>query len=458
MNKKVLLPILIIILVIGAAFVFWKVQDEKAQAAKLEEAKAAQMESEILKGLTAEEIILILENQSLIEPSRTVAVVETEETRKAFLNGLREYLSLASKARREGLAEDPNVKSVLEFKKNSLLANLYVNKLDNQHKGYYQVAKEQFESLWSNPENVKQFNAEIQALKGVQQSVATNTGNPHASSSDVQHGETSEKTRESWAKVKIISDMAKADTEFINQKAIKLRLKVVEAGVFTSNYLSKHWTKSIKVTDEEIAAYLTAHPEYDVNKKRETAEIVLQRVKDGEDFTKLAAEFSEDRSTKKKGGLYKDIEKGNFLWPEVQSTALGLEKGQIADKIVETKDGYHIIQLVDKSPIKNKDGDETVKYSVRHILLQKRFEEPGAKNPDIPPPFMSAKDIAQTEVQKEKRKRFIDEAIRTEAISLPDDFEFEITEEMRGNASQLQNLLDKANSTDKSGNGKEIKK
>lgn len=40
----------------------------------------------------------------------------------------------------------------------------------------------------------------------------------------------------------------------------------------------------------EIADYLAVHPEYDVKKKQEKAEMVLRRAQAGEDFSK--SEFS----------------------------------------------------------------------------------------------------------------------------------------------------------------------
>ncbi len=200
-----------------------------------------------------------------------------------------------------------------------------------------------------------------------------------------------------------------------------LRFRILEAGILSADYLRKHWAKSIKATDQDIAAYLAVHPEYDLNEKREKAGTILERARAGEDFSKLASECSEDRSTKNKGGLYENIDKG-MIWEEVENAALSLKEGQIAARLVETHTGYHIVKLENMNIKKEKDGGETVKVSLRHILLQKNFEEPVNRNPDVPPPFIKAEEIAKAEVEKEKRKKFVEEIIQRNQITLPDDF------------------------------------
>jgi parvulin-like peptidyl-prolyl isomerase len=438
-KRKALVVVVVVAIVTAAAAVAFKLRQQTVAAAKYS--------SGPLTSLSQEEIVMMLQHQTVVEPARVYAIVESATTRKIFLNGLRDYLGLAAKARRVGLADDPNIKLSLEYKKNLLLASLYQNKLDNENKRFYEIPRETIASFWTNAENEKQFQTDIKGLRAIQQSVAQNSGNLQAAP-DLQD-EALQKTRNEWAKTKILSDMAKADTAFMDQQAIHLRLRVVEAGVLAFNYLNKYWLKDGMPTEEEIAEYLARHPEYDVKKKLERAEMILQRAKAGEDFAKLAEEFSEDAATKSKGGLYEDVVKG-YLWPEVESVALGLSKGQIADQVVESKYGYHVVQLVD-SKIAN---DDTTKLSVRHILLRKTFEEPGsAINPNVPRSFLEASEIATVVIKNEKRRKFIDEVVKAEHISLPDDFAFEVTEELKAAAKsqpeQVRELITRDEATRK---------
>jgi parvulin-like peptidyl-prolyl isomerase len=417
MSRRVISILVVIVVAVAAPFVFWKVRDAKAKAEK--------RDAEILKGLTKDDIALVLKSQSLTNPEKANGIVRTEQSRKAFLSAMKEYLSLASRARREGLAEDRNLRLSLQIKESGLLSELYASKMRDQGKGPFNFSKEEMAAFWTNPENEKQFNAELDALYAVQKAAADNMESDLVEQSRPQ-GESLDKTRAAWAKARTLSQKARADAEFMQERTTQLRLKILEASVLSTAYLARYWKDNIKATDKEIAAYVAAHPELDLRKKREKAEMVLRRARNGEDFASLAREFSEDRPTRDKGGLYKNYEKGQGLWTEIENVALGLEPGQIADKLVETKDGYHIVQLVSKTAGRGEDGRETVYLSVRHILLQRRFEDLSVKRviATLPAPFKTPEEIAKREVEKEKHQRLVDSVVQQEKISLPVDFEF----------------------------------
>ena len=422
MRKKQTVIISLLVAVVVVTGAVWKFRHRTANAAPVVSAGP-------LHSLSAEQIVEMLQHQAAIEPDKVCSIVQNDQSRRVFLNGLRDYLALASRARSEGLADSPDMKLNIEYKKNVLLASLYQNKLDNQAHRYYEVPTSQIESYLSNGENEKQFQLEQKALRAVQQSVVTNSGNPLAAP-ELQE-ETIAKSKKEWAKVQILSDMAKNDAEFMAQPPVGLRLRVAEAGVLAFNYVNRNWLKHVLPSDEEITAFLASHPEYDPAKKLEQAKSLLSRAKSREDFAKLAREFSEDRASKEKGGLYEDVPSG-AMWPEVEAAALKLSNGQVADQLIETQHGYHIVQLVNKSDV----GE--VKLSFRHILIRRNFEEPGTPiNSETPPAYLSAREVATIVVRNEKRRKFIDEIARAENISLPDDFSFEVTEELKA-ASQTR--------------------
>jgi parvulin-like peptidyl-prolyl isomerase len=431
MRKKYGIWILILA-VIGGGIGLWKFQDQRVKALKLE--------SEILRALSEEQVVMLLQNQQLVEPGKTYSVVQSTESRQAFLKGLHEYLALAAAARLEGLADEPNIKRVLEYKTDALLFGLYQNKLDNDQGSFFELPKERIESYLADPEKAARYEADTNAIKEIQRKVAAGTGNPLAAPS-AGDGEAKTKNREAWAKAKIISGMAKNDPEFIDQPAVRLRLKIAEAGVLATNYLNKYWMDQIKPTEKEVTEYLSAHPEYDLKAKRELAQKILERAKAGEDFAALAKEFSEDRTTKNAGGLYENVQPG-FLWNEVQQTVNALENGQLAPNLVETKDGWHIVRLVSKTIGKNEAGSEVPVFNVCHILLQKRFEERGVRKPDIPPPFLTPREIAEAAIRTQKRQAFVDRIIAAQKISLPGDFAYEITDELKNSGIKLENKLD----------------
>lgn len=74
------------------------------------------------------------------------------------------------------------------------------------------------------------------------------------------------------------------------------------------------------------------------------AQEVLERLKKGEDFAKVAMEKSLDGS-RRRGGDLGYFGRGVMVKPFEQA-AFALEKGQLSD-IVKTEFGYHIIKRTD---------------------------------------------------------------------------------------------------------------
>jgi parvulin-like peptidyl-prolyl isomerase len=81
--------------------------------------------------------------------------------------------------------------------------------------------------------------------------------------------------------------------------------------------------------------------------KRQLAESVLKRVRQGESFPDLVREYSDDTSSKERDGEYV-FPKGQMA-PEFEAAAFSLEPGKISD-VVTTRFGYHIIKLIQIIP------------------------------------------------------------------------------------------------------------
>ena len=78
---------------------------------------------------------------------------------------------------------------------------------------------------------------------------------------------------------------------------------------------------------------------------KKQAESVLARVKKGEDFAKLAKQYSED-SSKDQGGDLNFQGRGTWV-KEVEDAAWGLKPGQTSG-LVKSQFGYHIIKVTDR--------------------------------------------------------------------------------------------------------------
>ncbi len=86
---------------------------------------------------------------------------------------------------------------------------------------------------------------------------------------------------------------------------------------------------------------------------------ILDQLKAGADFAELAKTYSEDPGSAANGGDLGYVKRGDFV-KSFEEVAFKLQPGQISG-IVETKFGYHIIQMMDRK------GE---KIRVRHILIR----------------------------------------------------------------------------------------
>jgi peptidyl-prolyl cis-trans isomerase D len=89
---------------------------------------------------------------------------------------------------------------------------------------------------------------------------------------------------------------------------------------------------------------------------KKQAEDLLAKVKAGADFAKLATEYSEDESSKTKGGDLDFFPKGQMV-PEFDKAAFSMKVGEISP-LVKTQYGYHIIKLTDRKAATTKSLDE----------------------------------------------------------------------------------------------------
>lgn len=104
--------------------------------------------------------------------------------------------------------------------------------------------------------------------------------------------------------------------------------------------------------------------------KKELAGKILKRARDGEDFAKLAKEFSEDPGSRDNGGEY-TFPRGQMV-PEFEAAAFSLATNQISD-IVTTKYGFHIIKVHEKIPAK-KEALADINGKIKDYLAQQETQ------------------------------------------------------------------------------------
>jgi peptidyl-prolyl cis-trans isomerase SurA len=141
-------------------------------------------------------------------------------------------------------------------------------------------------------------------------------------------------------------------------------------------------TKDVTITPAEVKSYFRKLPKDSIpliNSELEIGMIVKQpligdaekqivkdklksfkdRIVKGDDFSTLAVLYSEDPGSAKQGGELGMFKRGDMR-PEFEAVAFKLKPGEVSD-IVETEDGFHLIQMIERR------GEYV---NVRHILLQ----------------------------------------------------------------------------------------
>lgn len=175
---------------------------------------------------------------------------------------------------------------------------------------------------------------------------------------------TEEATAEAALKREVKSDVSDADVKkyYDDHPARFEQPELVHAAHIL--LMTQDPTTGGPLTDDQKAA------------KKKQIEDILKRAKGGEDFAKLAKEFSEDPGSKENGGEY-TFPRGQMV-PEFETTAFSLGTNQISD-VVTTQYGYHVIKVYDKIPAKTAALDDEVSFAPppsRYLVIKKMWKGP----------------------------------------------------------------------------------
>lgn len=170
---------------------------------------------------------------------------------------------------------------------------------------------------------------------------------------------------------------------------IKKLLDELTRGVLSQQLMNQQLASKINVTETDLETYYTANKAKFVEpakarishilvKEKEPAKDLIKRLKDGEDFAKLAKEHSTDEETKNNGGkIDADVTKGAHV--SVIGDVNGLndrifaaEASAVLDEPVETDKGWEIVRLDTKQAERQKNFDEVRQQVMMMLTDQKR--------------------------------------------------------------------------------------
>ena len=210
------------------------------------------------------------------------------------------------------------------------------------------------------------------------------------------------------------TDNKLTDEEFEQKLVTQLRVQAITRAQWEQQIVDKATVAfilerelKVSLSDEEVKKYYDEHParfeqpeqvrashiligtrdpntnaemtEEQKKAKRKLADDLDKRAKAGEDFAKLAKEYSDDPGSKDNGGEY-TFPRGQMV-PEFEAAAFSLGTNQISD-VIATQFGYHIIKLSEKIPAKkielakiSDDLKEGLKQQEMQKLLPDYFEK-----------------------------------------------------------------------------------
>lgn len=331
--------------------------------------------------------------QELVPPQKQQQIASDPEEKKKLVGEIKKLLAVAQVADQEGYAEHPDIKSQLSFQQDMDLNNAYRKKnadakaTDEEVNAYHLAHPKDFdEFLQGNP----RFQQQAQ-------------------------GPQKDELKKQYGEFKVISERARKEG-MDRDDATRLQMILDRAQVLAGAYLSELQKNADKlVSDAEVEQYYTDHPsDFDEvrvrhilistqpkeeaedeagakdakdakdkkpadkpkaltkDEARKKAQDLLDRIRKGEDFAKLAKENSDDPGSKDKGGEYDFFGRGKMV-PEFDKAAFALKAGEISD-LVETQFGYHIIKVEEKRAAANPSTDQKVHQQIVDKLKQEKLE------------------------------------------------------------------------------------
>jgi peptidyl-prolyl cis-trans isomerase C len=333
--------------------------------------------------LTAHDMQVVF--QEMLPPAKQQEIAASPEEKKKLVDELKKLLALAQVAEQEGYLQRPEVASQVAFQSDMALYRAY-----RKNNPDVQVADDEINAYHAaHPKDFEDF---VQATPRLQQQA---------------QGAQRDEIKKQYGEFKVLAERARKD-KIDQQDLTRIQVLIDRSQALAGAYMTELQKNADKlVSDADVEQYFSEHPsefdevrvrhilistqppqpgedpaDGDSGKKqmakpptkeeaKKKAEALLERLRKGEDFAKLAKENSDDPGSKDKGGEYDFFGKGTMM-PEFEQAAFTLNPGELSEP-VETQFGYHIIKTEERRSAASAN-DPKIRQQITDKLKQQKLE------------------------------------------------------------------------------------
>jgi len=170
-----------------------------------------------------------------------------------------------------------------------------------------------------------------------------------------------------------------------NSPDLEAKVQAYRERMIVDKLREKVVATQFEITDEDTKDYYDSHPEqYNRPESARLRQIVVNDAKTADtvykeakaspaQFEELARKYSQDETTKGRGGEMGMVNKGTQA-PEVESKIFSLKEGEISSP-VNSKGKFYIFQMVQKKPAENKDYDQVKDQIKKRMDYEKKQDQ-----------------------------------------------------------------------------------